>query len=85
MRYGGGDGEGVPIGDLGAKPGNTPGGNVDLTGEVLGSACSAIVEGLSHTEVAAMSECSDAVLGSWADDGVPALRFDISVSCDRFL
>ncbi len=85
MRYGGGDGEGVSIGDLGARPGNTPGGNVDLTGEILGSACSGIVGGLSRTEVAAASECSAAVLGSCANDGVPALRFDISVSCDRFL
>lgn len=75
----------MPLGELEAKPGNTPGGNVGSTSEILGSVCPGIVESLSRSEVAATSEYSDTALGSWADVGASTPKLDISVSCDRFL
>lgn len=75
----------MPAGDIGAKPGKTPGLKVDSPSQVLVSACGGVVEDMSGTVDKVTSRPSGDLLGSYEDSWALALRFDISVSLERFL
>jgi hypothetical protein len=85
VRYGGGETKELPLGEIEASPGSIPGSIKEGIGHVLVSAGSGLVLGLLGIEDAATPASFGAAFGSCKVSATSSLRFDISVSLDRFL